>query len=259
MAIRFLSQWCKLGVALAIFALPVAAPAQEESAPRPALIIAYHTAPTNWLAFRKALERDVRPRLGDLQKEGVLRDFHLFLARDVDGEGWNTMAVFDFDGIKGRARWDVAARLTPAGLNQQELALTTRIDSTPVSLMREGADDSKPDHPIFLVIPYRVIVSDDAYLKYLDGYTIPQLEGWKSAGILPRYSVYMGQYPAGRPWTAMLVLEYSSDSALAKRDAVKARVRETLAHDPAWKAIGEDKSNIRAELSAAVADDVNSK
>jgi hypothetical protein len=65
----------------------------------------------------------------------------------------------------------------------------------------------------------------------------------------------MGQYPAGRPWTAMLVLEYSGDRALAKRDAVKARVRETLAHDPAWKAISEDKGNIRAELSAAVADE----
>jgi len=255
MAIRFLPKWRKLRVALAICALPVAAAAQQETAPRPALIIAYHTAPTNWLAFRAALERDVLPRLDHLQNEGVLRDFHLFLARDVDAEGWNTMAVLDFNGVKGRTRWDVASRITPAGLNQQELALTTRIDSTPVNLMREGTDDSKPDHPVFVIIPYRVIVSDDAYLKYLDGYTVPQLEGWKSAGILPRYSIYMGQYPAGRPWTAMLVLEYSGDRALAKRDAVKARVRETLAHDPAWKAISEDKSNIRAELSAAVADE----
>ncbi|MDE2071904.1 MAG: hypothetical protein KGJ81_00550 [Alphaproteobacteria bacterium] len=257
MTILPVSAWRRLGAAFALSLMPLAAAAGP--APAPGLVIAYHTRPANWLAFRSALKSDLLPRLEALRKAGALRDFHLLLARDVDAEGWNATALLDFAGAEGRARWDAATAEAPAGLTPQDLALTSAIDSTPVTLARGAAAERKPDHPVFLVIPYRVAVSDEAYLKYLDGYTLPQLKGWIGAGILSRYAIYMGEYPAGRPWTAMLVLEYADELALGERDRVKAQVRETLARNPAWKAISDDKSNIRSELSAVVASEAGAK
>lgn len=229
--------------------------AHAASAPQPALVIAYHTTPGNWLPFRKAMTNDTLPRLRALSKQGVLSGFHVLFSRDVDSAGWNALAVLVFAGRDGETRWSALARTTPAALTAKDLALTTAIESTPIEMVRDGAAVEGANHPVFLAIPYRYLVEDDAYLKYLDGYTIPQLKGWIDAGILAHYDIAMARYPGGRPWNAMLLLEYGSDAALAERDAVKTRVRAKLAHDPAWKAASENKFHIRDELSLTVADE----
>ena len=225
-------------------------------AARHALVIAYRSAPANWLALRKALRSDALPRFRALQKAGVLTGFDLFFSRGVDDQSWNAMAILNFNGAQSEARWYEETRQTPAGLTQQELALATTIESTPVDLVRDGAGGQTPVNPVFLVIPYKYLVSDAAYREYLDGYTVPQLKGWIEAGILARYSIVQDRFPAGRPWNAMLLLEYRSDAALAARDAVKARVRAKLAHDPTWQAISANKAHIRDELSLTVAEAV---
>jgi hypothetical protein len=224
---------------------------------QPALIIAYHTTPTNWTAFRKAVRSEDLPHLRALQKEGILRSYHVFFNRHVDSADWNAMAMLTFNGPDGLARWTQSARQMPGGLTQDELALTSQIETTPVNLVRHGVASKPASAPVTLVIPYRYLVSDAAYLKYLDGYTIPQLKGWMDAGVLARYTILMAQYPAGRPWSAMLVLEYRSDGALAARDGVKERVRAKLSNDPAWKAISDDKKAVREELALTLADDVD--
>ncbi len=222
---------------------------------QPALIIAYHTTSMNWLAFRKALRSEELPHLRKWQKEGILRSYHILFNRHLDSDGWNTMAVLTFNGPDGFARWTKGARQMPGGLTQDELALTSQIETTPVDLVRRGAARKSASSPVTLVIPYRYLVSDAAYLKYLDGYTIPQLKGWIDAGVLARYTIFMAQYPAGRPWSAMLLLEYRSDDALAARDGVKERVRAKLSNDPAWKAISDVKKAVREELALTLADD----
>jgi len=240
---------------LAVIQAPITRAAELPQDTQPALIIAYHTTPTNWLALRQALRSKALPRFRALQKEGILRSYHVFFNRHVDSSGWNAMAMLAFNGPGGLARWTQGARRMPDGLTQGELALTSQIETTPVNLVRHGVARKSASAPVTLVIPYRYLVSDAAYLKYLDGYTVPQLKGWMDAGVLARYTILMADYPAGRPWSAMLVLEYRSDAALAVRDAVKTTVRARLSHDPAWKAISDDKKAVRKELALTVADD----
>lgn len=251
------------GLCLASSLLLMAAPGSRAAEPlkdtQPALIIAYHTTPMNWTAFRKAVRSEELPHLRALQKEGVLRSYHVFFNRHVDSADWNAMAMLTFKGAAGLARWTQAAWQKPGGLKQDQLALTSRIETTPVNLVRYGGAPKSTSSPVTLVIPYRYLVSDAAYLKYLDGYTIPQLKGWIDAGVLARYTIFLAQYPASRPWSAMLVLEYRSDDALAARDGVKERVRAKLSNDPAWKAISDDKKAIREELALTLADDVDGK
>ena len=227
--------------------------------PQPALVIAYHTAPANWLAFRKALRSEALPHFRALQKEGILRSYHVLWNRHVDSAGWNTMAMLTFNGPDGFARWKRGARERPGGLTQEELALTTQIETTPVDLVRQGTARTAVSSPVTLVIPYRYLVSGAAYRKYLDDYTVPQLKGWMKAGVLAKYTIFMAQYPAGRPWSAMLILGYRSDAALASRDAVKGTVRARLALDPAWKAISDDKKAVREEMALTVADEAGEK
>lgn len=219
----------------------------------PALVIAYRTTPRNWLALRNAIGADALPRFQALEKAGTLTSFRVLFSRGVDVQSWNAMAVLNFNGTAGEASWYAATRQTPAGLKQSDLALTTAIESTPVDVVREAVATQAAQHPVFLIIPYKYLVEAGAYRRYLDGYTIPQLKGWIDAGILGRYSIVMGHYSAGRPWNAMLLLEYRSDAALARRGTVKTQVRAELARDPRWEAISENKFHIREELSLTVA------
>ncbi|MDE1893559.1 MAG: hypothetical protein KGM46_03250 [Pseudomonadota bacterium] len=248
-----------IGLLAAIAAAGCHAAEASQDRTQPALIVAYHTTPTHWLAFRKALRSEELPYLQALQQQGVLRGYHLLFNRQLDSSGWNAMAIITFNGAAGLARWTRGASTMPGGLTQDELALTSRIESTPARLVRRGMARKAAASPVTLAIPYRYKVSEDAYVKYLDGYTIPQLQGWIDAGVLARYTIFLAQYPAGRPWSAMLVLDYRSDAALAARDGVKARVRARLAGNPAWKAISDDKKSVRDELAPTLADDAGGR
>jgi hypothetical protein len=106
---------------------------------------------------------------------------------------------------------------------------------------------------VFLVIPYKVLVSKNEYLKYADGYVLPQFNGWMDEGILSHYTVYSSVSTLGRAWNTMIVLEYKNDAALSRRESVVAKLRERLAADPTWKAISENKKEVRAELHSLVA------
>lgn len=254
-----ISQMLRLCMVIGLMVMIQAPSANATEPPQPALVIAYHTTPANWPAFRKALHSETLPHFRALQKEGILRSYDVLFSRYVDSAGWNTMAMLTFNGPDGLARWKQSARQMPGGLTRDELALTSQIETTPVNLVRQGAARKSDSSPVTLVIPYRYLVSDAAYLKYLDGYTVPQLKGWIDAGVLARYTIFMAQYPAGRPWSAMLILEYRSDAALAARDGVKETVRARLALDPTWKAISDDKKAVRQELALTVADDASAK
>lgn len=251
-AFRKLSLFALLAVTLLPMQDVLAAPQPA----RPGIVIAYHTTPANWHAFQRMADKSLLPYFRALKQAGVLADFRLLLNRNLDSASWNAMAILDFKGARGLARWNERNRSRPAGLLPGELSLTTSVDSTPVDLVRAGRAKTAAKRPVFLMIPYKYLVSESAYRRYLDCYTIPQLQGWVRAGILARYAIVMDKYPAGRPWNAMLVLEYRSDAALARRDAVKASVRAKLAHNTVWKKIAEEKSGIRDELLLTVADDI---
>ena len=136
------------------------------------------------------------------------------------------------------------------------MALTTAIDTAPADLVRRHDPDRPRDESVLMVVPYQVFVSMDDYVKYLDGYVIPQLEGWIAEGALAGYSIYLPRYYAGRPWESLLVLEYENDRTLGLREAIVAKVRARLKEDPEWKKLSDDKKKIREEKAAVIADPV---
>jgi len=85
---------------------------------------------------------------------------------------------------------------------------------------------------------------------------IPQFKGWMEEGVLAGYSLYTSQFPAGRPWNAVVLLQYKDEAALSARDAVVGRVRERLKDNPEWKAISDSKKSVRNEEQVVIADSI---
>ncbi|MGE5616796.1 MAG: hypothetical protein ACM3X5_07765 [Bacillota bacterium] len=217
-----------------------------------AMVITYRAAPANRVALRKALEGSESPRLRRWKDEGVLQSVRLLVNRHVDSATWDAMAILTFANAECVRRWERLERDFPAGVTQKTLALVSSIEEVPGDIRREGGASSAQG--VQMVIPYELSVSSEEYLSYLDGYVVPQMDGWREEGVLARYGVFLAAYPAGRPWQSMLILEYKDDAALGRRDATTAKVRARLKDNPTWKAISDAKKTVRAEKAPAIAD-----
>ncbi|MFP3643438.1 hypothetical protein [Paraburkholderia sp. SIMBA_054] len=218
------------------------------------LIITYHTAPANRPALRHELVRVTVPRLRRWQEEGHITRYRVLFSRFADDGNWDAMALLTFSNASEVAHWKQMEQRHPAALSARALALTTAIHTAPVDLMRAGSTRDASSDAVFVVIPYKTLVSADDYLKYADGYVIPQFNGWMGEGVLSRYALYVSDFPAGRPWSTLVILEYRNEAALAARNAVVAKVRENLKSNAAWKAISDNKKNVREEEQVVIAD-----
>jgi hypothetical protein len=218
------------------------------------LVISYHASPANRAALRHELEGEGAQGFQRLKQQGVLSDYHLLFGRYADSDNADAVAVLGFRDYAALARWNAIERTSPGGLQRKALALATSIQTAPADLVRSGGSDTAAADSVFMVIPYQLLIPESEYVKYADGYVIPQFEGWIKEGVLKRYEVLVDRYAAGRPWTVMVLLEYKNDAALGQREAVVARVRARLKDDPQWKAISDDKKHIRNELQLVVAD-----
>ena len=222
-----------------------------------ALVITYHTTPANRVAFRQAMEQSEVPQLERWRDEGVLKSVRVVFNRHVDSVNWDAMALLTFERYSDLERWKKIEQAAPAGLSTKALALTSAIETTPGDVMRTGENfPARPGRgsPVYLVIPYEYLVPVNEYLAYLDGYVVPQMEGWMEEGVLARYGVFLARYPAGRPWQSMLILEYRDDAALGARDVTTAKVRARLKDNPKWKAISDAKKNVRNERPPVIGD-----
>lgn len=219
------------------------------------LIVTCQAAPANRAAFRRELEGPGARQLQRWKDEGALQAYQLLFSRRADSPGWDAMVILT---LEDATRWRKIEREFPTGLPTSVLALTTAIDTVPATRVRHGAH-AQAIEPVFLVIPYEVMVPTPQYVAYLDDYVVPQLAGWADEGVLTSHAVYLARDPAGRPWQSLLVLEYRSDRALAARDAVVAKVRARLAADAKWKAVSENKKNVRAEKAPVLADSVTAR
>jgi hypothetical protein len=242
-------------LACALLACPAQAADPRESGPRN-LVITYHTSPANRLAFRQELEQSGVRQLQRWRDDGVLQSYRVLFNRYVDSANWDAMAMLTFAKESDLERWKRIELEAPAGLSQRALSLATSIDTVPADLMRQNGAAESRDGSVFLIIPYEYVVPVDDYIAYLDGYVLPQVDGWMEEGVLASYGIYLARYPAGRPWQSLLVLEYKSDQALGARDAAVAKVRARLKENPKWKAISDSKKNVRVERSPVIADSI---
>lgn len=220
------------------------------------LIVTYHAVPGNRPALREELEKSGIRQFQRWKDEGILKNFRILFSRYADSDNWDAMAILTFSSPANMGRWEKIEKTTPAGLSQKALALVTVIHTTPTSLARSMSAAETPTNPVFLVIPYVSLVSTGDYLKYADGYAIPQFDGWVAEGVLSHYDLFTSTFPAGRTWHAMLILEYKDEEALAQRNAVEAKVRGKLKDVPEWKTISDNKKNIRDEKQVVIAEKI---
>jgi hypothetical protein len=254
----YFARMARLLAALTL-ALVSLAPAQAEAnkAVGPlSLIVTYHTTPANRSALLHELEGAGVRQFQRWQEEGVLGGFQLLFNRYADSDNMDAIALLNFRDDAAASRWKAIERNAPGGLTKAALALVTGIHTAPADLERGINGVAASGQSVFMVIPYETLISAPEYLKYADGYAIPQFDGWIAEGILAGYGLYVNRYAAGRPWSTLLVLEYRSDAALGQREAVVNRVRTQLKNNPEWRAISENKKTIRNEKQVVVADPI---
>jgi hypothetical protein len=218
------------------------------------LIVTYHTSAANRAALRAELEGAGVRQFEHWKKDGVLADYRLLFNRYADSDNMDAVALLSFANGAATERWKAIERSAPGGLTRAALALVTAVHTAPADLERSKRAAPTTAQSVFMVIPYEVLISAGDYVKYADGYAIPQFDGWIEEGILANYALYVDRYGAGRPWSTMLLLEYKSEAALGAREAVVAKVRARLKDVPAWKAISDNKKTIRNEKQLVVAD-----
>lgn len=223
------------------------------------LVMTYRVAPADRLAFRAAVRAATLPRLQALKAGGALAGYHVLANRYVDAGGWDLMVILDFASPAALAHWRQVEDTAPAGLAPAALKLVSRIESAPCDQMFAKTAPAKAGDPppVYLVVPYDYLVGVDDYLAYVKGYLVPQTEGWIEAGALSSYGVYLPRYPAGRDWSALLVLAYRGDEGLARRDSTTKAVRARLAAtSPEWKAFADNKQSLRTEKQPVLADEL---
>ncbi len=241
-----------LGLALALLSAGAGtAAAAADNAP--ALVISYHVAPGQRPALRAALQKDALRQFQQWQDQGLLKGYTLLFNRYADSDNWDALALLRFASPSEQSRWRQVELAHPGGLPDTALGLASAIHTTPVEVPRAGGGDVEP-HGVYVVIPYTVLIPAGDYLKYADGYVLPQFDGWMQEGALSRYEMFTAQFGASRPWSTLIVLAYKDDAALAARNAVVAKVRARLANDPQWKAISDGKARVREERQVVVAD-----
>ena len=247
------------GVAGAGRVVPAATAADWRAEGPSVLVLTYRAAPAARSGLRQAMRATLLPRLARLQARAELARYRVLANRYVDNAAWDMLVMLEFRSPAALARWRGVEDATPAGLAPGQLTLVAAVETAPGTMMRV---DTRPraagdPAPVYLVVPYDYLVSTDDYLRYVDGYLVPQLDGWMAAGALGGYQLFLPRYAAGRNWSSLLLLAYRGDAGLDARDRVVQQVRARLAAtSPPWKAFADNKQNIRTEKQPIVADEL---
>ena len=244
--------WIFATIAVVVGAGAAAAAGATPAAPT--LVLSLYSKPAERVALRAALASAQAAALHRFRQSGLLSGYSLLFSRYADRDTWDAMEVLHFPNEAALASWRRVERRSPGGLVPAVLGLVRSLHTVVTDRVRGGGVDTAAD-PSILVIPYQAAVPEDEYLRYLDGYTLPQLRGWVAAGVLDGFQIEFCRFPGGRRWNALLFLDYRDDAALARRATVVAQVRARLAAtNPRWKAYSDDKKSIRTERAITVAE-----
>lgn len=246
-----------LRIFLALFFSAGAIRAADAVSDGPAsLVINYRAKPETRAAFRAWLATTGAAQFAQWQREGVLAGSEILFTSFAATSVVDAIVILHFAHYTDSERWKAVERISPGGLSAEALALAAPESVCYADTLGHGsAPQRDPARAAYLITFYEVIADTPKYKNYSAGYTLPQMRGWMEAGALSGYDLYLNQAPLGKPWDAMLVLEYADIAALARRDEVKANVRARLAAtDAQWLEWSKDKSAIRHEVSSVIAD-----
>ena len=219
------------------------------------LLITYRSEPANRPAFRTYLQGEGRAQLDKLHRQGVLASYQILFNPVVSSGTWDAMTVLSFASSLDTRRWMEIERTSPGGLTAKGLRLAKPVDTYWADLTWSGADDNANParDSVYYVIPYEYSAADQ-YRKYVDGYVIPQVQGWMREGVLAGYRIFMNRFGVGRPWDALFIYQYRDLEAFGRRDEIVAKVRQTLVGDPEWKQLSDIKQSIRTESENTIAE-----
>jgi len=220
------------------------------------LLLLYKCEPAKRVALREYMLSKGVVQFKQWKAEGVLAGEQVLFSRYVDSENWDMLVFLQFRSPDDVAKWNEIERSHPAGLDAQGLSMVTAVSTYQLDMVQEKALSMAATKPVFFVIPYDYTVPTEDYLRYLQDYVVPQTSGWMDAGVLQSYQLFIGRGVAGRPWSAVFLLEYKDDEALGRRDVTIAKVREALRRDPTWKALSDKKQSVRVEKAPIVAEEL---
>ncbi|HEY4030641.1 MAG TPA: hypothetical protein VGM25_09880 [Caulobacteraceae bacterium] len=221
------------------------------------ILLAYRAQPADRPAFRQYMQTQQLAALRKLKAEGVLKSCEIVFNPFVQPATWDAMTILSFNRFEDTAKWQKIERTQPGGLDAAGLKLAKPVATYSADLEWDNASPQPgpvTDH-VFYVIPYSY---NDAsqYRKYVNGYVIPQTEGWIKEGVLSRYRIFMNRYQVGDPWDALFVYEYRNLTDFGRREETVQKVREPLRQDPVWKQLNDIKSTIRSESENTIAEEV---
>jgi len=226
------------------------------------LTLEYHTAPGDRLALRQYMQSSGLRQLEKWKAERIVDHYQLLFNRYADSNNWDMMLMVTFPSHAEVSRWKEIEANMPAGLAPKILKLVKAVHTNPADLFFKSAGFDKAPasrDSVFLVLPYDYTVSTAEYLKYSQGYIVPQFDGWLAEGVLASYGIYLARFGVDRHWSALIVLEYRDDAAIGLREKTIAKVRAKLRENPEWKAINDNKQNVRVGRAYVMADPLIAK
>lgn len=217
------------------------------------LLITYRSAPVDRPAFRTYLQKEGREQLARLQRDGVIKSYQILFNPFAHGGTWDAMTVVGFERYADTQRWMTLEQTAPGGLTGAGVRLVQNIDTYSADLTWHGdAENASHANGIYYVIPYE-FSSASEYEKFVEGYVLPQVNGWMRERVLDGYRIFLNRYPVGRPWDALFIYEYRDLEAFGKRAETVMKVRRTLEDDPVWKQFHAIKQTLRSETENTIA------
>ena len=227
----------------------------HETGPRN-LVITYHSPPATRAAFRRYMETTGVRQFEAWKNRGVFRDYRILFNWFVESDTFDMLVALSFEPYAQIARWEEIEESFPGGLSKEGLALGSPVMDFPMDMpWRNGPDEKRAgsEKSVFLAIPYVYYPASslDQYCQYVEGYALPQFDGWLKDGVLRSYHIYVNRFQTSREWQALFLLEYSNLEAFGAREKEVDIVKRRLLSDPQWKALGEHKLAVRVEKQTA--------
>ena len=222
------------------------------------LAVTFRCNPDKRAALREHMLKDGLARFEGYKARGVLKDYRILFNSYLDSDTYDMLSLLTFEKYADVARWREIERKAPGGLSEDGLKLISSAVTSSLDIVRHAASSEEParGRSVFFIIPYDYEISTDEYVKYLDGYAIPQLAGWIKENVLATYTIYLSRYSTSRPWSSLFVLEYRDSDAFGLREATVAKVRAALKSNPAWKTLSDTKRKIRTEKQTVIAEEL---
>ena len=233
----------------------------RDSGPR-SLVIACRVKPEHRVALRRQMESAGVASFEAWKNQGVFQEYHILFNSYLDAETYDMLTFLTFHDFSGVAKWRDIEKHHPGGLPATALPLVQSAITYSLDGARQRSSPGHPaEHPargksVFLIIPYDILIPTDDYVKYVETYVVPQLDGWMEKNVLACYTIYITRYSTERPWGSLFVLEYRNNEAFGKREATIAKVREELKKNPAWLAASQNKQKIRTEKQTIIAEEL---